>query len=213
MRIAVLNPNTHHGMTAAVCEQLAARLPGSFEFVPITSDDGPRVIATPQSYAEGAASALRLAARVPDDADGVLLACFGDPGLAELRDAIGVPVVGMAETAMQAATARGERFAIVTAGLPWRDMLWDFARRHGLDGGLLDVFALDVNGAQLVAEPDRYRVEVGALSRWAADAGARTLMFGGAAFAGLEFEVDSRLAVLDVVAVCAGRLARRADAG
>jgi hypothetical protein len=43
---------------------LAARPPGSFDFVPITSDDGPLAIATPETDAEGAASALRLAKRV-----------------------------------------------------------------------------------------------------------------------------------------------------
>src|SRR5258708_14508790 len=57
------------------------------------------------------------------DCDVVYLACFGDPGLAALKEVAPVPVVGMAEAAVEAACRLSRRFAIVTGGAPLPPML------------------------------------------------------------------------------------------
>jgi allantoin racemase len=46
--------------------------------------------------------------------DALFLNTFGDYGIAELRSALGIPVVGAGETAMTVAATLGRRFAIVT---------------------------------------------------------------------------------------------------
>ena len=206
MKFAILNPNTHAGMTTAVATELARHLPPGTELAQLTAREGPAVIASRATYEAGAASALRLASQVPEDAQAVLLACFGDPGLQALRHALPMPVVGLAEAAMQAATRRPGRFAVITAGREWHDLLHECAHAYGATDQLLDVYTLDADGSQLVRDPERFAPTVEMLCRRAADAGASTVIFGGAAFAGLHFQVDARLEALDVMAATAAVL-------
>jgi allantoin racemase len=49
-----------------------------------------------------------------DGAAGIFINTFGDYGLAELKSALGIPVVGAGEAAMALAATLGRRFAIVT---------------------------------------------------------------------------------------------------
>ena len=49
-----------------------------------------------------------------DSFDGIILGCFGDPGLEALREMVKIPVVGPGETAMHIAAMLGHRFSIVT---------------------------------------------------------------------------------------------------
>ena len=61
-----------------------------------------------------------------------MLACFGDPGLAALKEISQVPVVGMADASILQACALGNRFSIVTGGERWKSMLEEFVAGHGL---------------------------------------------------------------------------------
>lgn len=57
----------------------------------------------------------------------MVLACFGDPGLAALKEVSPVPVVGMADASiLQACAGIGNRFSIVTGGRRWQSMLEEF---------------------------------------------------------------------------------------
>ncbi len=46
--------------------------------------------------------------------NGVILGCFGDPGLDALREMVRIPVVGPGETSMSVAALLGHRFSIIT---------------------------------------------------------------------------------------------------
>ena len=49
-----------------------------------------------------------------DGFDGMILGCFGDPGLEALREMVNIPVVGPGETSMHVASMLGHKFSIVT---------------------------------------------------------------------------------------------------
>ena len=49
-------------------------------------------------------------------ADAYVVACFSDPGLALAREALDVPVVGIAESGMLLALGLGHRFGIIALG-------------------------------------------------------------------------------------------------
>jgi allantoin racemase len=123
-----------------------------------------------------------------------------------LRSVCSVPIVGLAEAALRRANATGEPFAIVTAGANWVDLQRDRADSFGLATRLNGVYALDGNGAALQKAPELFREQVHALSVRAADAAARTLILGGAAFAGLDFAVEARLMLLDVYQIASDAL-------
>lgn len=54
--------------------------------------------------------------------DAVLITCFDDPWLWQIRQLIDIPVIGFGEAAMTAATMMGDKFGIVTASVynPYR---------------------------------------------------------------------------------------------
>jgi Asp/Glu/hydantoin racemase len=192
--LLVLNPNTSQAMTEAVVSAARALLPPGLRAIGWTASAGPPVIKDRPSYDVAAAAMPALLAEAPR-ADAILLACFGDPGLAVLRERAGEPVTGLAEAAILAARQRGERFAILTAGAAWVPILTDCVAAGGAAHLLAGVFALDGDGAALRADPERFRAQVRALSARARAAGARRLVPGGAAFEGLRFDWAEGLAV------------------
>jgi Asp/Glu/hydantoin racemase len=199
MKLLVLNPNTTASMTDAVVAQALHHAPPGTEITGMTAQSGCTVIDSPETFAEGAKTALQMLAHVPPQTDAMLLACFGDPGLEVLQRAAAIPVVGLAQAAVHAAALAGQPFAIVTAGTQWVAMLQKRVHDFAAHQLLVGVYALPVNGAQLRSDPAAFQHEVFQLSMLAADAGARSLILGGAAFAGLAFSIDDRLTLLDPV--------------
>lgn len=117
MRLLVLNPNSTAAMTEAIAE--AARLAAGphSEITALNPPDTPPAI---QGAADGAAALpglIRLfdetVARAPGF-DAVIIACFDDVGLAEIRARSPVPVIGIGEAAFHVATLLGPRFSVVT---------------------------------------------------------------------------------------------------
>lgn len=185
MKLLVINPNTTEAMTRTVVEQVGLLAGQGVELRGVTAAFGSEVIATPASFATGADAALAAWRSHQGWPDAVLLACFGDPGLATLRAEAAVPVAGMAEAAMREAIALGQPYAILTAGAQWPGMLREVARQYGADALLKEVIALETTGLAVSRDPAAFLGGLqGALDRlW--QAGIQTAILGGAGFAGL----------------------------
>ncbi|MDI6895606.1 MAG: aspartate/glutamate racemase family protein [Bacillota bacterium] len=56
---------------------------------------------------------VALAAEMASEVDGLVITCAADPGLAEVRKAVGVPVVGAGSSGAAVAAAHGERVAVL----------------------------------------------------------------------------------------------------
>lgn len=206
MKIVVLNPNTTTAMTEGVLASLAPHVPAA-TLAGLTARQGCAVIDSRETFAIGARTAVEMLAQVPADASAVLLACFGDPGLAEMRALTTTPVVGLAEAAIRAACDAGQPFAIVTAGRAWVAMLEECAEAYGAGALLVGVYALDGNGGALRREPAAFAAELARLALKAQASGARALILGGAAFAGLDFNLPAGLRLIDSFEAAALRLA------
>ncbi|GAB4118202.1 MAG: aspartate/glutamate racemase family protein [Candidatus Caldatribacteriota bacterium] len=50
--------------------------------------------------------------------DGVIIYCFGDPGLQAAKEVVKIPVIGIGEASVHIASLIGKRFGIITAGEP-----------------------------------------------------------------------------------------------
>ncbi len=205
MKLIVLNPNTTRAMTDAVVAEVRRYLPSDVRIEAMTADAGCAVIDSRETFAIGGDTALEMLGTIPAQTDAaILLACFGDPALDRLRQSTTMHVSSLAEAAIKHAFEQGRRFAIVTAGTAWIEMLEERVAECGASTLLAGVFALSENGKQMQANPPKFRAEVLRLSTIAADAGAEILILGGAAFAGLEFELDHRLVSLDPVQIAVG---------
>lgn len=200
--LLVLNPNSSTPMTARVLAQLQQRLPMA-HWRGATALQGPAVIDSAASFAAGAQAAARLLdaeLNTRPDTAGVLLACFGDPGLERLRaQAAPRPVWGLADAALRQCQAQHGPCAVLTCGPAWVPMLEQRAADFGLADALVGVWALPVNGATLAAEPSRWWPRLQHLADEAVAAGAQALLLGGAAFAGLGRTIDAPVPVLDCI--------------
>jgi len=201
----VLNPNSTQAMTDAVLAQVRSGLPPGVRAAGITLAAGPPVIDSRPRFAQ--AQALVAAQAIGDGP--VLLACFGDPGLEALRARRGAqPVAGLAEAAVAEAVAAGQRFAIVTAGAAWVDMLRERVADFGAAAWLTGVHALPFNGLALARDPEGCQAALTALVQQVERSDAQALILGGAAFAGLEGGVRSRLNIIRPVTAAVRALLR-----
>jgi allantoin racemase len=186
--IVLLNANT----TAAITDRLvAAAHPAAgdgFCFTGVTAPFGDPYISTPAGAARAAEAVSAIVADIgatkPLPA-ALIIACFGDPGLWAARNALAIPVVGMAEASCHVACQLGRRFAIVTGGAAWGPMLRDFVDMIGLKTRLAGIRTLDLNGDQIAAKPEAAAGSILATAEAAAADGADIVILGGAGLVGM----------------------------
>ena len=203
-RVLLINANTTPGVTELIERHARAAVNGAVEFKPVTAAFGAAYVSTEAAYAVAGHAALDCLEREAGGCDAVYLACFGDPGLFALREAARVPVVGMAQASMHEAAKRG-RFSIVTGGAAWEPILRRLAFALDLSNELVKVHALPLPGPELAARPELIAREI----KSAEDQGAKSIIIGGAALAGLARKLQSRVALIDSVE-CGARAAARA---
>ncbi|HEX2567837.1 MAG TPA: aspartate/glutamate racemase family protein [Burkholderiales bacterium] len=116
MTILVINPNCLQPVTDSMSEALEGfRRKGGPEIRCETLKSGPPGIET-QAHVDLAA--VRLAEWVAEKPerrklDALVVACFSDPGVAALREAVKCPVLGIGEASYLTAAALTERFGVI----------------------------------------------------------------------------------------------------
>jgi allantoin racemase len=114
MKIVYINPNSTAAMTESIVA-VARRANPEAEILGWTNDGGPPAIEGPE---DGAAAVPGLLAFLPraraESADAIVIACFDDTGLAEMRAGAHCPVIGIGQSAYVAAGLLGHRFCVVT---------------------------------------------------------------------------------------------------
>ncbi len=111
--ISVLNPNSDRAMTAALAEGLAAlSFTAGHRIICRTNDRGPAGIETD---AHVTAVLPHLVTMIGEDgADACVIACFSDPGVAQLRSLTTRPVLGIDEAAYGTVLLAARRFGIIS---------------------------------------------------------------------------------------------------
>jgi Asp/Glu/hydantoin racemase len=210
MKLLVINPNTTGSVTELLHRHVAAAAGEGVTVSTATARFGAAYIADELSYAVAGHAALDayaafMAAQPEDVPDAVLLGCFGDPGVAALRQLAGVPVVGLAEAAMRQAAALGP-YAIVTGGAAWAPMLRRLALGLGLAEGLVGIHTVAPSGAELAADPERALAILRGACIEAAQGGlgVRSVILGGAGLAGMALRLAADVPVPVIDSVVAG---------
>jgi Asp/Glu/hydantoin racemase len=204
LRILLINPNT----SATITDILAARMrdiagPG-ITIVPATGRFGAPYIASRAAVAIAGHAALDALAEHVSDCDVVYLACFGDPGLAALKEVSPVPVVGMAEASIETACHLGCRFAIVTGGAAWAPMLKELVTGLGRSDRLAAVRAVEQSGDEIARDPGAALDRLVEACNACAGDGASSVILGGAGLAGLAARVQGSVPVPVICSVEAG---------
>ncbi len=84
-------------------------------------------------------------------ADAIVLACFSDPGIAEVRKRIDRPVFGIAESAYLAALGLGARFGIISLGQSSIDRHLRYLKTLTLDRRLAGDRSIDMTVVEMMA--------------------------------------------------------------
>ncbi len=194
--LLLINPNTTPSITDLVLRTAKRFATKGTKLRAATGAFGPRYIASRVGYAVAGHAAVDALANDRGRKDAVVLACFGDPGLAALKEVSPVPVVGMAEASILQAAAAGRRFSIVTGGARWKPMLEEFVAAQGLVSRLASVRTVAPTGADIARKPAAALALLAeGCQACAREDGADVVILGGAGLAGLAEKLKSSVDV------------------
>ena len=196
MRILVINPNTTEAMTHDIGE--AARRyarPGTV-IEAVSPNWGPRSI---EGHYEDFVAAVAMLEVVRDrshEFDAVIVACFGDPGLAAAREIAKVPVVGIAEASMLMACTVAHSFSIVTILPRVKPMLEDVVKLHGMEARCASIRTTSLSVLDCERDPAAAGREIIIAGRKAIEEdGAEAILLGCAGMGPLDKIVQAELGV------------------
>jgi allantoin racemase len=213
--IQVINPNTSRAMTDGIARTAREVAGPGCSVLAVTSSMGPASIES--HYDEALAVPGVLAAVRSGElagADGHVIACFGDPGLAAAREVAHGPVVGIAEAAMHTATFLGRSFSVVTTLSRTTGRAWDLARQYGFATACAAVHACDIPVLDLDSASARASVAKACAAARDTD-GCDVIVLGCAGMSGLAAELTRELGVpvVDGVAAAVATVAALAGLG
>lgn len=120
-------------------------------------DEGPPHLEYHLYEHEAFAPMLRLMRQAEADGCGAgVIGCFYDGGLRELREALEMPVVGMAEASLLFAASLGHRFSIIVGRRKWIPKMSDNVLSYGLERKLASFRSVEMGIPDVLAEPERF---------------------------------------------------------
>lgn len=192
-QVVVVNPNSTQAVTDGIRDAVTL-VPGTehLNIDYVTLAEGPPGIETDAHVASVISPLLTLVKSRASDADAFVVACFSDPGIAQLRDATDIPVYGIGECAYRSAAAGGRRFgviSIVAESVPRHRL---YIEHLGLDGQLAGDRPLDLSVLEL-ADAGRTRGRLSEIARMIVNDGADSLILGCAGMAAYRETLQSEL--------------------
>ncbi|WHA43782.1 aspartate/glutamate racemase family protein [Agrobacterium larrymoorei] len=148
--ILIINPNSSKAVTQsmeACLEPIRARASHGIQCVELAKS--PPGIETDDHVAQVIPNIIEAVSA--SQADAFVLACFSDPGIAQVRKRVDRPVYGIAESAYLAAHALGERFGIISLGQSSIDRHLRYLKALRLDQRLAGDRSIDRTVSQLMA--------------------------------------------------------------
>ncbi len=202
MKLLLINGNTNAAITDRAVAHARASLPRlglSGEVTGVTARFGAHYIASRAASAIAQHAVLDALAEHGPGHDGIIIACFGDPGLEAAKELSAVPVMGMAEASLTIGFRSATRVAFITGGAAWVPMLEEFCLVRGYSREQVLVRAVAPDGGMIAADPEGAIALLAQAARDAAAEGAGAVVLGGAGLAGLAPAVAkaSGIAVLD----------------
>ncbi|MBO8140646.1 MAG: hydantoin racemase [Firmicutes bacterium] len=85
--------------------------------------------------------------------DAVVVACFYDPGLRELRETLDMPVVGVGQASLHLASLLGSRFSVIVGRAKWIPRMSDNALVYGFKHRIASWRPAGMGVAELHADP------------------------------------------------------------
>lgn len=190
----VINPNTSLGMTAEIQQTAERVFQPPWQCIVERAPGGPESLESWTDYHLASVAVMPLL-ETHKDADGIVLACFGDPGLYLLKESADVPVVGIAEASMSVALLLGGRFGILAGMRRAVELMDSMVRTYGLDARYAGAESLDLRVLEFENDRQATLETLVKTSQKLRSRGADILLLG---CAGLTVFVDELQAIVEM---------------
>lgn len=196
MKILVINPNISESVSQLIGDEARRAVASGTAITMLTARFGVAYIETRFEALIGAYAAAELAAEHHHGHDAVIIAAFGDPGAAGLREALDIPVVGLTEAALASACLLGTRFSIVAISRRITAWYRECVEHNGLIGRLASIRSLDQPLQDIARVQEDHSSRLKALCTAVVDEdGADVIILAGAPLAGLARTITGELPV------------------
>jgi len=115
-RILVVNPNTNPKNTKVIADAIAPFAPLGMKVETVSPDKGPVGL---ESYYHNYIASVNVHKRIveaeKEGYDGVVIACYGDPGIEGAKELVDIPVVGITEASYALARILATKFLVVVS--------------------------------------------------------------------------------------------------
>jgi allantoin racemase len=194
--ILVVNPNTSTEMTARIEATATAVAGPNTEITAVCPSRGPESLESFYEYHLAAVATLETVAQYRGDVDGVVVACYGDPGLYPLKELLDVPVIGVAEASMATATLLGHRFAILVALDRAVAMMENLVQWYGFADRLASIESTGLSVLELETDATQTMEALTAAGHRAIDRGsAEVFVLGCSGMSGYDTRLTDELGV------------------
>ncbi|RUM98104.1 aspartate/glutamate racemase family protein [Pseudaminobacter arsenicus] len=161
MDIAVINPNSSAAMTARIAQSISRYKAPATHLRVLRVETAPISI---QGHFDEAACLPGLLDAVTQQerlgVDGIVVACFDDPGVGACREIATGPVIGICEAAVVFAKTVAANFSIVTTLPRSVPIVEELVVKYGAERQCRQVRAADIPVISLEEDPDRARKAV-----------------------------------------------------
>lgn len=196
MKILVVNPNISESVSQLIDAEARRAASPDTVITTVTATLGVAYIETRFEALLGAYAAANVIAEHRAGHDAVVVAAFGDPGVAALREVLDVPVVGLTAAALASACLLGQRFSIVAISRRITAWYRETVEHYGLAGRLASIRSLDSPLRDIGAVQDDHAARLAELCRMViTDDGADVIILGGAPLAGLARTIRHEIGV------------------
>jgi allantoin racemase len=193
--ILLINPNMSEVTTAEMVAIANAAAPQGTEVSGATARRGPKMILKAEELRAAVPEVIDIGLAAASDIDGIIIGAFGDPGVAQLRRQVSVPVVGIAEASMQEAALGGRRFGIATTTPALVEVIAAYAGRLGLADLYAGIRLTEGNPLALVANPPLLVDALAEAARHSIECdGAEAVVIGGGPLGQAAMAVAARFA-------------------
>lgn len=179
-RILLINPNSLKATTAMMVAVARSVVADGFDIVGATATRAPSMIVTPDALDAAAPEVEEIALARRDACEGIIVAAFGDPGLAGIRARMTLPATGIGESAMLEAAKDSRRFGVATTTPLLGAKIDALAEALGLHSHYTGTRFAAGDPQELMRDPARLRTAAAvAVETCIAQDGAEAVIIGG----------------------------------
>lgn len=195
-KILVINPNTSEAMTADVRATVDRIKRPDVDAQTVHPAYGSESLESAYDTAIATNAMIDLLTGKEAEYDGVLIACFGDPGHDALKEMLDGAVMGIAEASIATALMLGNKYSILAAGERAVPLMENMVTGYGLKERLASVECLGMSVTAVEEQKEEATEKLTQAAERAARKGADVMILGCAGMTTLKSEVEKRTGML-----------------